>query len=87
MMYNDQMKNRLKRIEGQIRGILRMMDEENDCKSVITQLSASRTALDRTIGLIVSSNLIECIQNPENAEEKTQEEMMNEAINLLVKSR
>ena len=87
MVYNDQMKNRLKRIEGQIRGILRMMEEENDCKSVITQLSASRTALDRTIGLIVSSNLIECVQNPENAGERTQEEMMNEAINLLVKSR
>ncbi|RDI41879.1 metal-sensitive transcriptional regulator [Falsibacillus pallidus] len=87
MMYNDQMKNRLKRIEGQIRGILRMMEEEDDCKSVITQLSASRTALDRTIGLVVGSNLIECIQNPENAEDKTQEELMNEAINLLVKSR
>ena len=72
MVYNDQMKNRLKRIEGQIRGILRMMEEENDCKSVITQLSASRTALDRTIGLIVSSNLIECVQNPENAGERTQ---------------
>jgi DNA-binding FrmR family transcriptional regulator len=49
MEYNDQMKNRVKRIEGQLRGILRMMDENKDCKEVITQLSATRTAIDRTI--------------------------------------
>ncbi|NEU34851.1 metal-sensing transcriptional repressor, partial [bacterium LRH843] len=48
MDYNDQMKNRIKRIEGQLRGILKMMEENKDCKEVITQLSASRTALDRT---------------------------------------
>ncbi|WP_217608709.1 metal-sensing transcriptional repressor, partial [Bacillus sp. GbtcB15] len=31
MEYNDQMKNRVKRIEGQLRGILRMMEENKDC--------------------------------------------------------
>ena len=32
MEYTDQMKHRVKRVEGQLRGILRMMDEEQDCK-------------------------------------------------------
>ena len=54
MEYNDQMKNRVKRIEGQLRGILRMMEDGKDCKEVITQLSAARTAIDRTIGVVVS---------------------------------
>ncbi|MFF2445815.1 metal-sensitive transcriptional regulator [Neobacillus sp. NPDC058068] len=86
MDYNDQIKNRVKRIEGQLRGILRMMEENKDCKEVITQLSASRTAIDRTIGVIVSSNLVECVRNANENGEST-EEMVKEAVNLLVKSR
>ncbi|MFS0576878.1 metal-sensitive transcriptional regulator [Sporosarcina sp. 179-K 3D1 HS] len=87
MEYSDQVKNRLKRIEGQIKGILRMMEENKDCKDVITQLSASRSAIDRTIGVIVSSNLISCIQNMDEADARTQEDIVKEAVDLLVKSR
>ncbi len=87
MDYNDQIKNRVKRIEGQLRGILRMMEENKDCKEVITQLSASRTAIDRTIGVIVSSNLVECVQEAKNRDGKSMEELVKDAVNLLVKSR
>lgn len=59
MEYDDKIKNRIKRLEGQLRGALRMMEEGSDCQDVITQLSASRTAIDRAIGVIVSENLIE----------------------------
>lgn len=86
MDYNDQIKNRVKRIEGQLRGILKMMEENKDCKDVITQLSASRTGIDRAIGLIVSSNLIECVREADKNGENT-EELVKEAVNLLVKSR
>lgn len=86
MEYNDQMKNRVKRMEGQLRGILKMMEENKDCKEVITQLSAVRSAVDRTIGVIVSSNLVECVQDAEVNGEKT-DELIKEAVNLLVKSR
>jgi DNA-binding FrmR family transcriptional regulator len=84
--YNDQIKNRIKRIEGQLRGILRMMDENQQCKEVITQLSAARTALDRTIGVVVSSNLVKCVQNAE-IDGQNAEELVKEAVELLVKSR
>jgi DNA-binding FrmR family transcriptional regulator len=86
MEYNDQMKNRVKRIEGQLRGILKMMEENKDCKEVITQLSAARTAIDRTIGVVVSSNLVECVRHAEESGQNT-EELVKEAVNLLVKSR
>ena len=86
MDYNDQIKNRIKRIEGQLRGILRMMDEDKQCKDVITQLSAARTALDRTIGVVVSSNLVKCVQNAE-IDGQNAEELVKEAVELLVKSR
>lgn len=87
MEYDDKVKNRLKRIEGQVKGVLRMMEEGKDCKDVITQLSASRSAIDRTIGVIVSANLVECIQQMDENETRTQEDIVKEAVDLLVKSR
>lgn len=88
LIYDQKVKNRLRRIEGQIKGVLRMMEEEQDCKDIVTQLSASRSAIDRTIGVIVSNNLINCIQNKDvSTEELTEEELVKEAVDLLVKSR
>ncbi len=84
--YDDKVRNRVKRMEGQLRGILKMMDEGKDCKDVITQLSAVRSGVDRSIGLIVSQNLIECIQNA-NGDEEALNESVQEAVNLFVKSR
>ncbi|MFF2878310.1 metal-sensitive transcriptional regulator [Gottfriedia sp. NPDC057991] len=86
MKYDDPIKNRIKRIEGQIRGILKMMEEDKDCKDVITQLSAVKSALDRTIGVIVSSNLVDCVRNA-NENGQDAEDLVKEAVNLLVKSR
>ncbi|ELK45784.1 metal-sensing transcriptional repressor, partial [Halobacillus sp. BAB-2008] len=48
-------------------------------------LSASRSAIDRAIGLVVSSNLAECIQGAND--DQTTEASINEAVQLLVKSR
>lgn len=84
--YDNKVKNRLKRIEGQVRGIIKMMDEEKQCQDVVTQLAAVRNALDRAIGVVVSSNLEECIRRQIENGEGT-EETIKEAVNLLVKSR
>lgn len=57
MEYNKQVINRVKRIERQIRGVLKMMELETDCNELVTQMSAIRKAIDRAIGVVVSSNL------------------------------
>ncbi|MGM8215759.1 metal-sensitive transcriptional regulator [Bacillaceae bacterium W0354] len=86
MEYDAKIKNRIKRLEGQLRGILRMMEDGAECKEVITQLTASRSAIDRTIGVIVSSNLIACVlEANENGDQA--EDYVKEAVELLVKSR
>ncbi|MGG3798713.1 metal-sensitive transcriptional regulator [Metabacillus fastidiosus] len=85
MQYNDQIKNRVKRMEGQLRGILKMMEDNKDCKAVITQLSAARSAIDRTVGVIVSSNLVECVLEANEKGEQA-DELIKDAVNLLVKS-
>lgn len=86
MEYNDQMKNRVKRIEGQVKAILRMMEEEKDCRDIVVQMSAARNAMDRAIGLVVSTNLEHCVRTQIEKGEGT-EELIQEAVNLLVKSR
>lgn len=86
MAYGIKTANRVKRIEGQLRGVLRMMEEEKNCKDVITQLSAVRSAVDRTIGVIVSENLLDCVTTAEGDAEKMNE-VIQEAMDLVVKSR
>ena len=88
MEYNAKVANRLKRTEGQMRGVLKMVEEEKNCKDIVTQLSAIRSGIDRTIGVIVAENLVSCLSDDagENAD-LTQDEAVQEAINLLIKSR
>ncbi|BFT71806.1 MULTISPECIES: metal-sensitive transcriptional regulator [Paenibacillus] len=86
MEYDKALKNRLKRMEGQIRGILGMMEAGEDCREVVTQLSAVRTAVDRTIGVVIGSNLQHCIQE-ELAKGNSPDKVIQEAVELLVKSR
>lgn len=86
MNYDAKAINRLKRIEGQVRAVIRMMEEGKDCKDVITQLSAVRSGVDRTIGVIVAANLVECVRNAENSDEEM-DGLIQEAMSLLVKTR
>ncbi|CAM3202674.1 metal-sensitive transcriptional regulator [Sporolactobacillus spathodeae] len=86
MNYTPQMKNRLKRIDGQIRGVLRMMDEGEDCQQIVMQMTAARTAMDRALGLVVGSNLEACLRKQIESGGST-EELINEAVKMLVRSR
>ncbi|MER2226198.1 MAG: metal-sensitive transcriptional regulator [Carnobacterium sp.] len=86
MEYNAKIVNRLKRSDGQLHGVLNMIDEGKECADIVTQLSAVRSSLDRAISLIVAENLVECVQK--NIKDgSTGEESIQQAINLLMKSR
>lgn len=63
-----------------------MMEDEKDCKAVITQLSAVRSAVDRSIGVIVTENLVSCMSE-ENKKSMNQDEIIKQAVDLLLKSR
>jgi DNA-binding FrmR family transcriptional regulator len=58
---------RLRRVEGQIRGLQRMIEEGKDCKDVVTQLSAARAALDRVGYRLTAAGLRYCIDKPDEA--------------------
>jgi len=76
--------NRLRRAEGQIRGIQKMIEDEKECVDVITQLSAVRSSIDRVMGMIMAENLKNCFVNPEtNADEQAAK--LEQAISMIVK--
>lgn len=85
-VYTDEMKTRLRRIEGQVRGVLRLMDEQQSCKDVVSQLSAVRNAADKAMAQIVAENLHQCIIEEQSAG-GDMNKLVKEAIELLVKSR
>jgi DNA-binding FrmR family transcriptional regulator len=58
---------RLRRVEGQIRGIQQMLSDERDCRDIVTQMSAASKALDQAGFLLVASGLAWCIANPEQS--------------------
>lgn len=54
---------RLRRIEGQIRGITRMVENDRTCEDVVTQLLAVRAAMDKVAGEIVRLHVDRCLQD------------------------
>ncbi|MBM7712269.1 metal-sensitive transcriptional regulator [Enterococcus xiangfangensis] len=76
--------NRLKRTEGQIRGVQKMIEDEKECIDVITQLSAVRSSIDRVMGMIVADNLKNCFEHPEENPAE-QAKKLEQAINMIIK--
>lgn len=75
---------RLKRSEGQLRGIQKMMEEERDCIDIITQLTAVRSSVDRIIELMITENLTSCINDPLE-DPQAQKERLEKAVKYLIK--
>lgn len=86
MEYDDNVIRRLKRMEGQVRGVLNMMEEGKHCKDVVAQLSAVRSAADKAMAYIVAVNLEQCILEEKEKGNDTGK-LVQEAVNLLIKSR
>jgi DNA-binding FrmR family transcriptional regulator len=59
--------NRLRRAQGQIGGVLRMIEQGRDCKDIVTQLVAVNHALDRAGFAIIASSLTQCLAQPDGA--------------------
>lgn len=60
----------LRRIEGQIKGILMMVNEERQCDEILTQIQASKAALDRVSSDLTTKSVDKCLASlpPEEAQ-------------------
>jgi len=76
--------NRLNRIEGQIRGIARMVEEDRYCIDILTQIQAVRAALSRVESELLQSHLNHCIESAiVSGDAKEQRKKASELIELL----
>jgi CsoR family transcriptional regulator, copper-sensing transcriptional repressor len=85
--HKQQVATRLKRIEGQIRGVEKMVQEDRYCIDVLTQVSAIKAALDAVALILLNDHtehcVVEAIQSGDGSE-KVRE--LNEAVARLVRA-
>jgi DNA-binding FrmR family transcriptional regulator len=62
--------NRLKRAQGQLAAVTRMLEEGRDCKDIVTQLAAVSKALDRAGFAIIATGLEQCIRSEDTSMDK-----------------
>ena len=82
------LQNRLKRIEGQVRGVQRMVGEGRYCVDILTQIDAVTAALARVQDEILESHLNFCVADALEASDPAQSrEKVDEVVSLLKKFR
>ena len=83
----DQLQKRLSRIEGQVRGISRMVDDERYCIDVLQQISAVRAALDKVALALVDDHVKHCVMGAAPAEQGGMTDELMAALGRFVGSR
>lgn len=63
----DDLHKRLRRIEGQVRGIQNMIEEDRECRDIVTQIAAITKAMEQVGFRMLASGLTHCLQNPEES--------------------
>ena len=78
MQDKDILIKRLNRIEGQVKGIQKMVDEERYCIDILTQISAIRSAINKVGSIILENHIKGCVVNSikEDKSEESIEELM-----------
>lgn len=81
---SSQLKNRLRRADGQLQGILKMVDEGRPCQDVLTQLAAVRSGVERMMGVVVAENVKQCVSQDQLTDDQQTE--LQAALDLVVKT-
>lgn len=79
---------RLSRVEGQIRGLSRMVEEDRYCIDVVTQISAARAALDRVEIELLQAHVAHCVEHAiQSGSRSEQRKKVEELVEVLARSR
>jgi DNA-binding FrmR family transcriptional regulator len=80
----EAVRKRLRRIEGQVRGVERMVEEERYCIDVVTQVTAIQAALDKVALELLGDHAAHCVVGaPADRQEERTEELMGAVRRLL----
>ncbi|MGM0602680.1 MAG: metal-sensitive transcriptional regulator [Bacillota bacterium] len=75
---------RLRRIEGQVRGLQRMIKEDKYCVDILTQINASRGALKKVALKVLDKHINGCVRNA-ISDEKGEQEIIDELLDVIDK--
>lgn len=76
---------RLKRAEGQVRGVQRMVDEEQYCIDIVTQISALTSALENVALALINDHLAHCVADAAQAGGKVAQDKLKEASDAIAR--
>ena len=80
----DQLLTRLRRVEGQVRGLQRMVEEDRWCPDILAQVSAAQAALDAVAVGLLNDHARHCVVGgPQDAQEERTDELMVAVKRLL----
>jgi DNA-binding FrmR family transcriptional regulator len=82
----EDLTKRLRRIEGQVRGVQTMVVEERDCRELLQQISAIRSALQSVTSALLEDYASECLLNPVNDDPVKRQELVYDLIALIGKA-
>jgi CsoR family transcriptional regulator, copper-sensing transcriptional repressor len=81
----DQLLTRLRRIEGQVRGVERMVEEDRYCIDILTQISAAQAALDKVALGLLDDHARHCIVKAPASEKQEKIEELMAAVGRLMR--
>jgi DNA-binding FrmR family transcriptional regulator len=81
----DQLLTRLRRIEGQVRGVQKMVEDERYCIDVLTQISAIEAALDKVALGLLDEHAHHCVMGAEGGDRQEKTDELMAAVGRLVR--
>ena len=81
----QEMRTRLKRLEGQVRGIQNMLDDDRDCKEIVQQLASVRAAVHSANLFFIRGYITSCVETSDPTDPAANRRVMDELIGLLSK--
>jgi len=82
----QQLMSRLRRIEGQVRGVQKMLEEERECREILQQLAAIRSAVQSTSSAFLEQYASDCLLNSDSQDPGQRLELVQELVNLINKN-
>jgi DNA-binding FrmR family transcriptional regulator len=81
----EQLNQRLARVEGQVRGVSRMVEEDRYCIDVLTQISAIQAALDKVALGLIDDHARHCVMGAEEADQADKTDELMAAVGRLMR--
>lgn len=83
----DDLRRRLRRIEGQTRGVQKMLDDNRDCREIVQQLNAVQAAVRNATAVFMRAYAKDCLLHDETLADSDREALIDDLLDLMAKAK